>query len=370
MIHCPKGKDTPYFVRGEHTPRVRIGSSNMPANKEEIARLYREGSSKSQDIYPVENANLDDMNLNSVENYLKKSELTKKLDKDYMIELMLKEYFVALENGKLIPTIAGILLFGKNTYLDMRHSEVKADRYVGDTRVEWLDRRDIRGTLFDIIKQTEKFFLRNMRTPAKVVGFKTEVRTEYPIGALREAVINALAHRDWHNQETILIRMYNSFVEIISPGELLRPITIDKIKRNDYMPKTRNKIIAGVLNNLEIMDKRGTGFLRIREDLEKWELPPPEFEEKQGWFIIRFRNPNVERVMDIDKFELNERQKKAVEYLQIKGKITRKEYIKTTGTTKTTAIRDLNELVNKGILLIKGSKTGRGRYYILNPKVS
>ena len=54
VIDCPKGKDTPYFVRGEQLPRVRIGSLNMPANKEEMARLYREGSSKSQDIYPVE----------------------------------------------------------------------------------------------------------------------------------------------------------------------------------------------------------------------------------------------------------------------------------------------------------------------------
>ncbi|RLI99275.1 MAG: hypothetical protein DRP06_03775 [Candidatus Aenigmatarchaeota archaeon] len=63
VIHCPKGKDSPYFVRGEPKPRVRIGSSNMIANKEEIARLYREGSSKSQDIYPVENSTLDDLDL-------------------------------------------------------------------------------------------------------------------------------------------------------------------------------------------------------------------------------------------------------------------------------------------------------------------
>ena len=69
VIHCPKGTDTPYFVRGEHTPRVRIGSSNMPANKEEIARLYREGSSKSQDVYPVENATLDDLDLEEIKKY-------------------------------------------------------------------------------------------------------------------------------------------------------------------------------------------------------------------------------------------------------------------------------------------------------------
>ncbi len=78
IIHCPKGKDTPYFVRGEHNPRVRIGSSNMPANKEEIARLYREGSSKSQDIYPVENATLDDLDLDKIKDYIELIGCTKR----------------------------------------------------------------------------------------------------------------------------------------------------------------------------------------------------------------------------------------------------------------------------------------------------
>ena len=159
VIHCPKGKDTPYFVRGEHIARVRLGSSSMPASKEEIARLYREGSSKSQDIYPVENATLEDLDLEKIKTYLKKSKLTKQLNKDYPTELMLKEHFVVKEDGKIIPTIAGILLFGKNPYLNIPYGEVKADRYVGDTRVEWLDRKDVRGTLFGILEETKEFFL-------------------------------------------------------------------------------------------------------------------------------------------------------------------------------------------------------------------
>jgi len=357
LIHCPKGKDTPYFVRGEHLPRVRIGSSNMPANKEETARLYREGSSKSQDIFPVENTTLDDLDFWKVKNYLRKSKLTKQLNRDYLIELMLKEHFVVKENKKIIPTIAGILLFGKNTYLNLHHSEVKADRYIGDTRVEWLDRKDIRGTLFDILEQTKGFFLKNMRTPAKVVGFKTEVKTEYPIEALREAVINALVHRDWHKQETILIRMHNSFIEILSPGELLRPLVIDDIKKNEYVPETRNKVIAGVFNNLEIMDKRGTGFLRIRENLDKWNLPHPEFEERQGWFVIRFRNPDIEKIPKIDETGLNERQKKGVEYLRVKGRITTKNYAVINNVSERTARNDLTELCNKKIVKRTGATT-------------
>lgn len=92
---------------------------------------------------------------------------------------------------------------------------------------------------------------------------------------------------------------FNCLIEILSPGELLRPLAIEDIKKDAYVPETRNKIIAGVFNTLGIMDKRGTGFLRIREDLSKWGLPSPEFEERQGWFAIRFRNPNVEKIPEI-----------------------------------------------------------------------
>jgi len=116
VVHCPKGKDTPYFVRGESTPRVRIGSSNMSANKEEIARLYREGSSESQDIYPVKNATLDDLDMDKIKEYFKESNLTYQLNGKHFHELLKKENFVAEENKKLIPTTAGIVFVWKTPF--------------------------------------------------------------------------------------------------------------------------------------------------------------------------------------------------------------------------------------------------------------
>lgn len=364
VIHCPKGKDTPYFVRGEHIPKIRIGSSNMPANKEEIARLYREGSSKSQDVLPVENSTLEDLDLKKVTAYLKKSKLTRQLNKGYLIELMLKEHFVVKEGRKIIPTIAGILLFGKNPHLNITQCEIRADRYIGDSMTEWLDRKDIQGTIFEIIKQTERFLLKNMRTPAKVVGFKTEFRTEYPIEALREAVINALVHRDWNSSNAILLRMFNSHIDIINPGELLRPLKISEIMGEDYIPKSRNKILVEVLSKSGIMDKRGTGFLRIREAMKSMNLPNPEFKEKQNCFIIRFNNPAIEKIPYIDETGLHERQKKVIEYLKEKGRITNEEYQSMNNTNRVTAFRDLRDLTKRGIIEMIG-KTGKHTYYVM-----
>jgi ATP-dependent DNA helicase RecG len=365
VIDCPKGEDTPYFVKGEHVPRIRIGSSNVPAHKEEIARLYREGSSKSQDILTVENSTYDDLDLDKVKKYLRNNKLTRQLDGKYLKELMVKEYFVVKVGNKLIPTVAGILLFGKNSHLNITQCEIRADRYVGDKAIEWIDRKDIRGNLFEMIEQTENFVLKNMRTPAKVVGFKTEFRTEYPIEALREAIINALVHRDWHSSDAVLLRMFNSHIDIINPGGLLRPLKIDEILQDNYIPKSRNKILVEVLSNLGMMDKRGTGFLRIRKEMEKWDLPSPEFIEKQDSFVIRFVNPAIVNIPEIGEVGLNERQKKAVEYVKEKGRITPKEYREINDVAKEAAWKDITQLLDRALLIKKSS--GAHTYYVLKP---
>ena len=185
VAHCPKGEDTPYFVRSEYIPRARIGSSNMPANKEEIARLYREGSHKSQDVYPVENATLDDIDLQKVKEYFKESKLTEKLDEDDFFRLIEKEHFVVNEKDKLVPTIAGLVLFGKHPSLEMPSTIIRADRYKGLDVSMWIDRADLEGDAFALVDDARKFMLKNMRTSYTPKGFKTEIKTEYPIEALR-----------------------------------------------------------------------------------------------------------------------------------------------------------------------------------------
>ncbi|OQX19466.1 MAG: hypothetical protein BWK75_05620 [Candidatus Altiarchaeales archaeon A3] len=247
VVHCPKGKDTPYFVKGEHTPRVRIGLSDMLANREEIARLYREGSSKSQDIYPVENATLDDIDMDKIREYFKESKLTTQLDDNHFYELLKKENFVVGENKKLVPTTAGILLFGKHPSINMSNVVMKVDRYKGNTVTEWIDKQDLDGTIFEQIEGCIRFFKRNMRIAAWSAETHTEHKTEYPIDALKEAVINAMVHRDWNERKNILVRMFDEKVEIISPGELIRPLTLKKLKNHTYKPESRNKTLTRVL---------------------------------------------------------------------------------------------------------------------------
>jgi len=366
IIHCPKGKDTPYFVRGESKPRVRIGSSNVVANKEEIARLYREGSSRSFDIETVPKADINDLNLKAIKQYLKESHLTNKLNEKHFFEVISKEGFVSYNKNtrEYVPTYAGILLFGKHPQINIPYSTILADRYKGIDMVEWIDKNEFNGNLFELIDKCENFFLRNMKTAAKAVGFRTEHKTEYPIDALKEALINALVHRDYLEKENIMIRMFDNRIEIISPGELLRPLTIENLENLNYKPKSRNKIIVDVFLRRKLMDKRGSGILRMREAMKEWKLPEPRFEENTGYFVITFKGPSrAEKPLDEEILrDLNERQKKALSYIKDKGRITSGEYGKLNNVVKNTAYRDLMELLGKDIIKQKG--IGRGIYYV------
>ena len=362
VVHCPKGEDTPYFVRGEYVPRVRIGSSNMPANKEEIARLYREGSSKSQDVNPVENATLEDIDLQKVKEYFKESKLTEKLDDDFF-RLMEKEHFVARENENLIPTTAGLVLFGKHPSLEMPSTIIRADRYKGLDVSMWIDRADLGGDAFALVDDARKFMLKNMRTSYTPKGFKTEIKTEYPIEALKEAIINAVVHRDYHIRESILIKMFDDRVEIWSPGELLRPLTISQLLDLTYSPKSRNDTIANVFSKRSLMDKRGTGILRMNKFCDEYNLPHPVFVEQTDYFGIIFKNPDYYTKAPEIKVELNDRQRKAIDLIEVQGEITRREYMLLNKVSNKTAYVDLSVLVNKNIIKIVGK--GRSTKYVL-----
>ncbi|MEA3229363.1 MAG: ATP-binding protein [archaeon] len=335
----------------------------MPADKEEIAKLYREGSSKSQDIYPVENATLDDLNLNKVKAYLKESRLAGQLDNAHFYNLLKKENFVAEIDDRLVPTIAGIVLFGKHPQINLPFTTILADRYLGVDMISWIDKREVNGTLFELIDQVEKFFLKNMKTAAWSEGFRTEHKTEYPITALKEAVINALVHRDYHEKENIMIRMFDNRIEIISPGELLRPLTIENLKKLDYKPKSRNKTLVDVLLRRKLMDKRGSGILRMKQAMNGWDLPNPEYKEDSGYFVIKFTGPYQKTTIKILE-ELNERQRIIINYLSLNKTVTNRQYCSVCKTDRVTAFRDLKELEKKGIILRKSK--GRSLYYVFH----
>lgn len=182
----------------------------------------------------------------------------------------------------------------------------------------------------------------------------------YPPRAIREALVNALAHRDYKTTAGIQIRIFDDSLEIWNPGSLTSGLTIQKLKtKHDSIPG--NPLIARAFFWVKYVEEVGTGTNKIIKWCKEWELPEPEFEETGTSFVLTFRRFYVNETL---LESLNERQKKAVAYMREKGRITNSEYQKLcAGINRETIRKDLNELIDKKIIVRKGER--RGVYYEL-----
>ncbi len=183
---------------------------------------------------------------------------------------------------------------------------------------------------------------------------------EYPIEAIRESVSNAICHRNYETASNVQIRIFDDRIEVWGCGPLPEPLTPENLKR-EHKSILRNPLIGKCFFLIKFIEQWGTGTNRMIEQCVEHGLPEPLFEEVAGDFVVTFRKYNIsEEILH----ELNERQKKAIEYLLKYKKITNTDYRELNlNISDRTALNDLNELVDKGIIAAKGEK--RYRYYIL-----
>ena len=152
------------------------------------------------------------------------------------------------------------------------------------------DNQRIEGTIPEMLDEALLFVKRNMRTKTIIsptTGRRTD-RTDYPITAVREAIINALVHRDYsiHTEGMpIQLIMFEDRIEIHNPGGLYGRITIDQLGK--IQPDTRNPVLASALETLGIIENRYSGIPTIRMEMEKYNLRQPEFLDERGSFIVK-----------------------------------------------------------------------------------
>ncbi len=190
------------------------------------------------------------------------------------------------------PTAAGLLLLGSNPETFLPQVRIAANAYGGVERGEPIDREEIRDALPVAIERTFQFLKRNMRHTNRIEGFtKVEIH-EYPYEALREAIVNAAAHRDYDLAgSSIRVEKYADRIEIISPGLPPEPITLRKIEQLDYIACSRNPNLARGLSFFERIEEQGDGLRRIVRECEAIGLPRPRFRFRDGHFQVVFFGP-------------------------------------------------------------------------------
>ncbi len=260
------------------------------------------------------------------------------------------------ENGQLKR--AALVLFGKEPSKFYPNTFVKIGRFGkddADIKFQETEEGNIIQLLQAVLNQlNHKFLIR----PIEFEGMHRIEKGEYPIAAIREMLLNALVHRNFMGAP-IQIRVYDDKINIWNEGTLPAGLTLDALKRS-HSSRPRNPIIADVCFKGGYIDAWGRGTIRIIDTCKQAELPEPEMKELDGGFIITLFKDNL-TPEQLAKLGLNARQVKAVLFVKEKGKITNSEYQILNEISDRTALRDIEELTEKGILIKEGEK--KGTYY-------
>jgi ATP-dependent DNA helicase RecG len=241
---------------------------------------------------------------------------------------------------------AAIILFGKEPAKFFNSTFVKIGRFV-NSDADLRFHEVVEGNLIYMKDRIEeilntKFFIH----PIEFVGFQRIEHDEYPVPAIREMILNSLIHRNYLGVHTQL-RVYNDRLMMWNDGTLPYDITEEDLKIT-HMSKPRNTLIAYACFLGGYIDSWGRGTIKIIDACKANNMPAPEMRNEQGGFVTIFHKPisQPESQKVPDKVpDLNERQKKAIEYVKEHGKITNGEYQELFNVSDSTALRDLNNMV-------------------------
>jgi len=274
------------------------------------------------------------------------------------------------------PTTGAFVLFAPKPANRFPQCEILVDAYEGQ-RITGRPKgqESINAPLPLALEQALKFIDDHTFHPRRVVGLNNVRLDEYPTAALREVLVNAVAHRNYEDAaRKIFVRVFRDRIEIASPGYSLKPLTPARLRRGDYRPCSRNPLISQTLATLSLMEQRGTGFARMRDAMLDHGLDEPKIEQQDGFFVVTLPGPagNFDRiktpamatgpVTPAIEAQLNERQKRIFARVMAEGMVTRGWCVTEFGVANDTAGRDLKGLTELGLLVLVGK--GRAVRYV------
>ena len=293
-------------LKGSYT---RVGDSDEPMTEYEVYSYEAYRKKYQDDIRPVARGTIASLDQNALSNYIGllkqgKSRL-EKLSDETIYELM-----SVVRNGEV--TLSSIMLFSPYPQAYFPQLCITAivvpgkelgTQTAGEER--FLDNQRIEGTIPEMLQEAIQFVKRNMKTRTIIDSRtgKREDRTDYPILAIREAIINALVHRDYsiHSEGMpIQLIMFEDRLEIHNPGGIYGRIRIDQLGK--VQPDTRNPVLASALEVLDVTENRYSGIPTIRMEMNRYGLKPPQFSDERGSFIVKlYKTPETVEVKTEDE---------------------------------------------------------------------
>ncbi len=345
------GENTPYLYNNR--AYKRMDTSTVPTNKIEYENLILRGRNIGYDALIYEGKSI-------YLNYLN-NKLRDRLGVGVLTTDILKT--LGLMNGENY-TIAAALLADKNP---IDHAGISLVRFDSDLGLNIKDKMILRN--ISILEQFDKaieFYHKHINVREIIKGVYRETIEEIPLVAFREAIANAIVHREYMIESDIRVEIFDDRVEIISPGGL--PIGITEEEYIDgRVSIPRNRIIADIFLRLGIIERLATGIRRIREYYKNSGVNPEFFITQNSIKVILPKiNHKINSMEILNKIEkqLNETELKIMEYVKSTGRITRKEAEEILSLKKTQTVQILRDMLDKGILIKIGA--GRNTSYISN----
>ena len=252
---------------------------------------------------------------------------------------------------------------------------MQVGRFKDDATI--LDDKRIEGNLFEQLEQVTQAlrqylqvsceFSSDMGERGGVAALQRKEVWEYPYKALREAVINALIHRDYASTGRVQIRVYDDRLVIINPGGLPDGLTVTDLLREPHDSLPRNPILAQIFYYANLVEKWGSGTIRMIQACREQGLPIPVFESSATSFTLTFRKDALTDE-GLRRLGLSERQIRAVHFIRERGSIGNADYQVLTGVARRTAARDMEQMEAWGVAT-RFAQSGRAVRYVLAANV-
>jgi len=340
-----------------------VGKNTVRISKDEYKRRILE--IHKREIYfdgqPLTDAKIKDVSDEKLRQFVKKAREERKLDVDEKepTRNILKK--LKLLKGVSLAN-AAILLFGRTPEKFFNQIGVKCIRFKGiDVTGEMLDFKEIENDLFTEVQEVEKFIFSNISLKAWIEEgeIKRQERWEYPPKAIREALVNAIVHRDYRSSSKIQIRIFDDRIEFWNPGRLPEGWTVETLKE-EHTSEPFNPLIARMFFWIGYIEEVGTGTNKMIKWCREWGLPEPNFQTKSGNIVVIFRKSKLTEEY-LERLGLDKKEMEIIQLMRERKKITSSDIQKKYGVSKDTANRWLNKLIKLNLVERKGK--GKAIYY-------
>ena len=363
LIEVPEGLNKPYSVNGRFF--IRYGPNSQQLTRDEIKEFFQKEGLILFDEKP---------------NYAF----------DFKIDFAEDKFKTFLEIAKISPVLAsneildnlslikndylknaGVLLFSRRVTKFFSNATITGVLYRGKTKYKILDRKDFDADAYYNFQDASRYLQSKLNTEFIIKSGRREERLELPEDALREALLNAISHRDYFSNANILLEIFSDRVEITNPGGLVKGITKKDLGKKSL---SRNNLLFGLLQRMGLVEKVGSGIVRMKKAMKDYGLKGPHFDITENWFTIIFKRQIKEKAQKWSEkwserwseLDLTERQIEILMLIRENPNISRRKLAEEFRINPSAVQKHLEKLKEKGIL--KRIGPDKGGYWAVTEK--